>query len=139
MNRTCFAPEGHPNGSHTNFQSSPFGHDSSIWVGYRDHPTKAYGGFPSFEKVIETVQTNFRKGYKDRFPRYSDRFESRAKGVVPPDDELDYNTQCSACSSNPNCDRLVMQYIPIKVWDYKRWKDTHVFVGDGNKTSIDKC
>ncbi|KEQ67464.1 uncharacterized protein M437DRAFT_80110 [Aureobasidium melanogenum CBS 110374] len=129
QHRVCFAPSGHPAGSHEDFQSSPFNFESpTVWIGYLDKPKKTYRHFIALQAVIEKAQYNFAKGYKDQFPRYLTSFEGRIGREVPHDEEYKYTAQCSACKSMPNCDRMLVQYFPVDVWDYTRDRRTTIFL-----------
>lgn len=129
QHRVCFAPDGHPVGSHADFQSSPFGFESpTVWIGYLDKPKKTYRHFITLQAVIEKAQYNFAKGYKDQFPRYLITCEGRPGRDVPLDEEMKYTAQCSACKSKTNCDRMLVQYFPVDVWDYARGRRTTIFV-----------
>ncbi|KAG9690683.1 hypothetical protein KCU95_g8667, partial [Aureobasidium melanogenum] len=129
QHRVCFAPSGHPAGSHEDFQSSPFNFESpTVWIGYLDKPKKTYRHFIALQAVIEKAQYNFAKGHKDQFPRYLTSFEGRIGREVPHDEEYKYTAQCSACKSMPNCDRMLVQYFPVDVWDYTRDRRTTIFL-----------
>ncbi|KAG9577538.1 hypothetical protein KCU86_g13949, partial [Aureobasidium melanogenum] len=129
QHRVCFAPDGHPVGSHADFQSSPFGFESpTVWIGYLDKPKKTYRHFITLQAVIEKAQYNFAKGYKDQFPRYLITCEGRPGCDVPLDEEMKYTAQCSACRSKTNCDRMLVQYFPVDVWDYARGRKTTIFL-----------
>lgn len=127
--RVCFAPSDHPLGSHSDFQSNPFNFESQdVWIGYLDKPRKTYRHFITLQAVIEKAQDNFAKGYRDQFPRYLISCEGRTGREVPLDEELKYSAQCSACKDKTNCDRILVQYFPVDVWDYARSKRTTIFV-----------
>lgn len=128
MQPVCFAPSSHADGKHDNFEASPFGHSSDIWIGYLDEPEKTYRHFDSLEKVIEEAQTNYENGYKNRFPRYQTTYDGRAGHNVIVHEDLLFSAQCSACKHKRDCDRVLMQYFPIKVWDYARDRKTNIFV-----------
>ncbi|KAG9635847.1 DUF605-domain-containing protein, partial [Aureobasidium melanogenum] len=129
QHRVCFAPDGHPVGSHADFQSSPFGFESpTVWIGYLDKPKKTYRHFITLQAVIEKAQYNFAKGYKDQFPRYLITCEGRPGRDVPLDEEMKYTAQCSACKGKTNCDRMLVQYFPVDVWDYARGRRTTIFL-----------
>ncbi|KAK6005425.1 hypothetical protein QM012_007067 [Aureobasidium pullulans] len=127
--RVCFALSGHPDDSHDNFQSNPFNLEFPyVWTGYLDKPKKTYCHFISLQAVIEKAQENFAKGYKDRFPRYLTSYEGRIGRDVPLDEELKYSAQCSACKGETNCDRMLVQYFPVDVWDYAHDKRITIFL-----------
>lgn len=126
MQPACFAP--HSGGVHDNFETSPFNPSSNIWIGYLDEPEKPYRHFVSLEDLVDEAQDNYENGNKDRFPRYLITFDGRAGYSVPVHEDLMFSAQCSACKGKSNCDRVLMQYFPIKVWDYARGRKTNIFV-----------
>jgi hypothetical protein len=127
----CFAPVNHPDGSHNNFDPSIF-HGTNIWMGYRDEPERPYLGFISFQDLIEEAESNFRHGNKKRFPLFLNKFSAQGRGL----EDFMYNAQCAACKDKANCDSNLMQYFPIKVWDYARDRRSCIFVSRVNPLAV---
>lgn len=59
-------------------------------------------------------------------------FESYSGTKVPQDEDLNYNAQCTACSAKEHCDRILMQYAPLQVWDYAKDQSTYIYVSVRN-------
>ncbi|CAD0082244.1 unnamed protein product, partial [Aureobasidium vineae] len=118
----------HPDGLHDDFETYPFAPSSNIWIGYLDQPTKAYRHFISLDDLVDKAQENHENGYKSRFPLYVATFDGRDGRYVPLNEDLMFSTQCSACKDKKDCDRVLMQYFPIKVWNYARKRPVNIFI-----------
>lgn len=97
MQPVCFAPKGHPDGVHDDFDHYPFASSSNIWIGYLDEPEKAYHHFISLDDLLDRAQENYENGYKNKFPLYATTFDGRDGRYVPLDEDLNFSAQCSAC------------------------------------------